>query len=563
MEKDKLQLQALGNRYICEQNYRSAIACAEKLIALDFTDCDALYMAAASYMNLGEFEQAVIMAKRIVALNVDYIGAYMVLAYSYKKQFKLYEEISALEFALKIAKQSEIHTSIASEIFSLLGSAYSLLGQNKKSKECFLQSCEIEPNINQKNVEYSNYLFATNYGLDMNNDEIYTAHVKYNEFFRDVVRHQHHSIQEKTTLKIGYISPDFHQHAVVFFSYQLLANFNKNEFHVTCYSNGSSDGTTQQLKGVVSAWRDVRGLSADEAAKVIKEDEIDILVDLSGHTAHSCLPILARKPAPIQVSCIGYFNTTGLKEVDYFLTDIHCDPIGKNDDYFSEKLVRLPHSHFCYTAGSDFPEITGAACMKNGFITFGSFNNFTKVTDEVFMLWRNILERVPQSKLVLKSRAFASDYALEVVTKRLHTLGFEIARVELRPFSHDYLRQYHEIDIALDTYPYPGGATTCEALYMGVPVVTLAGNRHGSRFGYSILKNIGLDECIAYSGEEYIQKAITIASDQELLDLLHKHLRMMMLSSSLMNGQQYVAEVEQAYKKMWNQYSLLELGRNK
>lgn len=553
MVEDKLNLQALGNRYICEKHYRKAIECAKKLIALDCTDCDALYMAAASYMNNGELDRAVSIAKQIIELNPNYIGAYMVLAYSYKKQFKLKDELAALEDALYIADESAKQIAVVSEIYSLLGSVYSLLGENKKSMDSFLKSYEHEQNMNQKIVEYSNYLFAMNYALDINNEDMYIAHVKYNEFFENVVRYEHPSIQEKNLLKIGYISPDFHQHAVVFFSYQLLANFSKDQFHVTCYSSGCSDGTTEQLKGLVSDWREIRGLSADEAAKLIKEDGIDILVDLSGHTAHNCLPILARKPAPIQVSGIGYFNTTGLKEVDYFLTDMHCDPIGKNDDSFSEKLVRLPHSHFCYTAGSDFPELKSAPCIKNGFITFGSFNNFTKVTDEVLVLWKETLARVPNSKLVLKSRIFASDYGIEQVNQRLNALGFELMRVELRPFSHDYLEQYHDIDIALDTYPYPGGATTCEALYMGVPVITLAGGRHGARFGYSILKNIGLDECIAYSGEEYIQKAVTIAKETELLDLLHKHLRTMMLSSSLMDGRQYVRDVEQAYKTMWRQ----------
>lgn len=550
MVKDKNALKSLSNNCIIHGDYQGAIRYAEDILSLDHMDIDAMYIVAASYMNLGEYEKSITMCKRILAINDAYIGSYVVLAHCYKCLFKLEEEIVSLNQALKFVSKSKF----SGEIYSMLGSAYSLLGQHEKSMEYFLRASLTEQSNEKKIVEYSNYLFVTNYVAAINNEEMFNDHIGYNAFLNDVQRYQHNSCKVKNKLRIGYISPDFHQHAVVFFSFPLLSNFNKDKFEVFCYSNGIEDGVTENLKNLVTVWRDVRGMRAEQIAACVYNDEIDILVDLAGHTAHNSLPVFARKPAPIQMSCIGYFNTTGLKEMDYFFTDLHCDPLGKNDNYFSEQLVRLPHSHFCYTPKVNMPACQGTPCKRNGFVTFGSFNNFSKVTDELLVLWRRILAQVPNSKLILKSRIFASEFGKKTALNRMQELGLEVERIELRPFSPDYLEEYHEVDIALDTYPYPGGATTCEALYMGVPVISLTGERHGARFGYSILKNVGLEECIAFSGDEYIQKAVAFADDQELLDILHKNLRTLMQKSSLMNAEQYIADIEMAYQELWAKF---------
>ncbi len=389
----------------------------------------------------------------------------------------------------------------------------------------------------------------------MNDQEVFKAHSKYNELFENFKTIENRTLNKKSKIRIGYISPDFRKHVVVFFSFKLLANYDKNKFEVICYAKGSEDGVTSQLKTLVDGWRNINNLSEDEAAILIKNDEIDILFDLSGHTANSCLPILARKPAPIQISGIGYFNTTGLKAVDYFLTDINCDPIGANDNLFIEKLLRLPHSHFCYTPSDEVPEVEYLSPQeKKGYITFGSFNNFTKVTDEILLMWKKIMDRFNNSKLLLKSSVFNSEYGTEVIKKRLERLGFDLTKIELRGFSADYLEEYNEIDIALDTYPYPGGGTTCDALYMGVPVITLVGERHGSRFGYSILKNIEMEECIAFTKIDYIEKAISLANDTKKLKQWRKILRGKMEKSPLMNGDLYMDSIEQAYIRIYQEY---------
>lgn len=198
---------------------------------------------------------------------------------------------------------------------------------------------------------------------------------------------------------------------VVYFSYPLLAHYNKDCYEVFCYAKGSTDAITEQLKSFVDKWTDITCMSDQQAARCIFDDEIDILFDLSGHSANNCLPVLARKPAPIQICGIGYFNTTGLPVVDYFLTDVYCDPIGMNDDLFTEKLLRLPHSHFCYTPPDNVKKYRRMEKPNHKEIVFASFNNFSKITDSMLTLWLQILARVPKSRLILKSPHF--DYRHE------------------------------------------------------------------------------------------------------------------------------------------------------
>ena len=469
-----------------------------------------------------------------------------------KKEFQ--ETINILLKCLSMFK-NKIPIKIKVSIYNLLAATYKVLGDSNTSSKYYLMAYKSADNDKERAIEYSNYLFCINYLDNMNDQEVFKAHSKYNELFENFKTIENRTLNKKSKIRIGYISPDFRKHVVVFFSFKLLANYDKNKFEVICYAKGSEDGVTSQLKTLVDGWRNINNLSEDEAAILIKNDEIDILFDLSGHTANSCLPILARKPAPIQISGIGYFNTTGLKAVDYFLTDINCDPIGANDNLFIEKLLRLPHTHFCYTPSDEVPEVEYLSPQeKKGYITFGSFNNFTKVTDEILLMWKKIMDRFNNSKLLLKSSVFNSEYGTDVIKKRLERLGFDLTQIELRGFSADYLEEYNEIDIALDTYPYPGGGTTCDALYMGVPVITLVGERHGSRFGYSILKNIEMEECIAFTKIDYIEKAISLANDTKKLKQWRKILRVKMEKSPLMNGDLYMDSIEQSYIRIYQEY---------
>lgn len=303
-----------------------------------------------------------------------------------------------------------------------------------------------------------------------------------------------------------------------------------------------------QFKKNVSYWRDIQNLSPAEAAALIYADELDILVDLAGHTNHSGLPVMAYKPAPIQISGIGWMNSTGLSAIDYFLTDINVDSPGVNDEFFTEKLIRLPHSHFCYEPFVSIkPVVKPAPFIRKGYITFGSFNRFAKLTDETLAMWSKILNMVPNARLVLRSHNFDIPLVRESAVEKFRQAGIDINRVQLKGFVVDYFSAYEEIDIALDTFPYPGGGTTCDALYAGVPVVSLAGSSHNSRFGYSILKNIGFQELCDFMPTEYIRICVELAQEHELLNQLHFILQKHMLESPIMNKALYMHDLKECY----------------
>ena len=409
-------------------------------------------------------------------------------------------------------------------------------------------------------AEYSNYLFNLHY-LAKSQDFMLQAAQGYGALFCDVKPYQHdrarHARHPK--IRVGYISPDLHFHVVAFFSYAFLHDYDHDRFAVYCYTDCIEDAASEGFKGMVDVWRNVRGLAPDAVAAQVYRDEIDILFDLAGHTAGNFLPVLARKPAPVQLSGIGYFDTTGLPAVDYFLADPYTDPITvadgqPNDAYFTEKLLRLPHSHFCFMWHDDPPAVGEAPCLRKGYVTFGSFNNFTKVTDDMLQRWGVILQRVPGSRLCLKAGIFNHAYGRQVAEQRLRAAGIDLARVTLAGTEAAYLQRYADIDIALDTYPYPGGGTTCDALYMGVPVLTLVGRRHNARFGYSLLMNAGLPELCAFTPEEYVAKAVALADDKARLQHYRQTLRAQLCQSPVMQAGAYMQEVEAAYTQIFQRW---------
>ena len=316
-----------------------------------------------------------------------------------------------------------------------------------------------------------------------------------------------------------------------------------------CYNSSKwFDGVTAQLKNFSDVWRDVEGIDDEATAKIIRDDEIDILVELGGHTANNRLAVLAYRPAQIQISGIGYMNSTGADFVDYFLTDKFCaEDSAAWKKFFVEEPLTLPRSHFCYTPLKNFPDVANAPCEKKFFVTFGSFNNFSKVTRAMLGAWQEILKRVPKSRLVLKHKIFDGDEGRELVRNFLSEMNFDLRRVELRGFTKNYLEEYNDVDIALDTFPYAGGATTCEALYMSVPVISLHGGRHGTRFGYSILNNVGIGELSTTTIADYVARAVSLAEDFLTLSTLRKNLRRMMKNSPLMDWRGYVHDVEEKF----------------
>ena len=473
---------------------------------------------------------------------------------------KFFEEIKLVEDALALDEDAPLFTMM---LYNHLSQTYRQLGCLKDALKYYERnakmdlsgeknSVRLEQMEDVKQKEYSNYIFNM-YNLNFSREEIFERTRGYNDLFKKVPRFKHnrkkHSAHKK--IRVGYISADIRLHVVTYFSFHLFISYDKTRFEVFLYANNKEDHVSARLKEEVDGFRNISFKKPDEVAALIMEDEIDILVDLAGHSADNLLPVMARKPAPIQISGIGFFGSTGLDAVDYFLADKFTDPEGLNEKFFTEKILRLQHSHFCYE-WHDLPHVVAPApCTKNGYVTFVSFNNFAKVTDEILSLWKKILDAVPKSRLYLKNTVFSSADGLEISKGRILAAGIDLERVDMEKSEPDYLRKYERADIALDTFPYPGGGTTCDALYMGVPVITLVGERHGSRFGYSLLMNIGLGELCAFSEDEYVQKAVDLANDWNRIRQYHLTIRRKMELSPVMNDTIYMGEIEAAYEKIF------------
>ena len=399
----------------------------------------------------------------------------------------------------------------------------------------------------------SNYLMYLHYAADVTDEEMRTAHAAYAEMLGDVPQFTHEK-RRREKLRIGYLSPNITDHIVLNFAIQLFSTYDRTRFEVHLYDIGSLQcETTDWVAGMADSYVDLSNETADAAAQRIYADGVDILFDLAGHSAGGkTLQIAAYKPAPVQLSGIGYFNTTGLPAMDYFLGDTIVDP-PEMDALFTERILRLPETHLCFTPSERFQAYEQLHRTPHTPVVFGSFNNFAKITDEMLALWGEILRRVPGAQLLLKNVRPGREILVRMGQRAVHA-GIDPARLTLRPGSKDYLRDYLDVDIILDTFPYQGGGTTCEALFMGLPVVTLAGTRHGARFGASLLANAGLGELVADTPEAYVERAAALGSDMELLAALHMAIPRMMRASPLMAGGRYVRAVEAAYEMVWERY---------
>ena len=437
-------------------------------------------------------------------------------------------------------------------IWNLYGQCARILGDPKEAGRAYLHAARAATSLAFAATEYSDYLFNLHY-LPTSLAEQRRAAEGYGRLFHGLPQFFHAYPKEKEKLRIGYISGDLRNHVVLRFVYAFFSHWDKEKFEVYAYANNEEDACSRHLQKRVTAWRNILGLLAEQAARQIYEDRIDILVDFSGHTKDNCLPVLAYRPAPVQISGIGYFASTGLPTVDYFLSDTTL-AAGEAERAFTEELLVLPASHFCYTPLEDPAFLPAAPSAKKGYITFGSFNNFAKVNEEVLGAWREILARVPDSRLFLKTDAFDAPASREAALAKIEAAGIDLACVDWRGATRDYLGAYRAVDIALDPFPYPGGGTTCDALYMGVPVVTKTGESLGERFGASILVNLGLSELVAGSTEDYVRRAVALAGDAETLSLLHANLRKMMERSPLMAHELYASSIASAYAGVWTAY---------
>lgn len=507
-----------------------------------------LYATALENYKAKNFDDALEIVAQIKNFVPNWAKTTLLEAYIFSGQKKIFSEIDALQ---KCLAQCPADDTFKAEVFSRLGSAYRNIGETKLSVENFCQSARLEENLSKRRIELSNAIFAANDGENFSAQDFQKLYAEYRKTFSDVKSFDKKIYRHKK-LRIGYLSADFNAHPVTNFILSLINFHDRKKFSVCCYSATKNfDAITAQIKNLADIWRDVKDVDDATAAKIIRDDEIDILVELGGHTKDNRLPIMAYRPASVQISGIGYMNSTGSNFVDYFLTDKFCaEDLSAWKNFFTEKPLILPRSHFCYTPIKNFPEVDDAPCLRKNYVTFGCFNNFSKITNFMLAAWREILQLVPNGRLILKHKIFDGAEGCALIKSLLDDLNFDLRRIELRGFTANYLDEYKDVDIALDTFPYTGGVTTCEALYMGVPVISLYGGRHGTRFGYSILNNIGIGELATNNLDEYISRAVSLAKDFETISIFHKNLRRMMKNSALMNAENYVRDIEEKFQEV-------------
>jgi predicted O-linked N-acetylglucosamine transferase (SPINDLY family) len=397
-------------------------------------------------------------------------------------------------------------------------------------------------------------LFNLLYDPAQSEESIFAEHRRWGEAFAAIGQDrrtlgQRHAARR---IRVGYVSPDFRLHSCLYFLRPLFAAHDRSVVEVFAYSvTRRPDSGTAWFRANAEHWRDVGGLDDAAIAGLVHDDGIDILVDLAGHTRDQPLGVFALRPAPIQVAWLGYPATTGLPQIGYRLTDALADPPGAADRCHTETLLRLPGSFLCYAPPDDAPGV--APAPRGPGATFGSFNNIAKITPEVIRTWAEILRRAPGSRLVIKSRILAHEVTRARFAACFADAGIEPSRLELRawlPAAASPLAAYHDIDVALDTFPYNGVTTTFEALWMGVPVITLAGSRHAGRVGVSILSHLGHRDWVAEDRESYVTSALRLAADRQRLATLRSGLRAELVRSGLTDGRAFARGVEATYREL-------------
>ena len=538
-----LVLHSLEKFVEAEDSFRCAISLQPKL--------------ALAYSNLGltlfemnRLRDAEMSCRHALMLELDNAQAHNNLAIILQQLRRFDEAEESYRQAIKFKPDFD-------QGYSNLAKMFATCGNHKEAQVSFKQAIAINP---EDDTTHSHRNFFLNYTTDNSPQEIYQIHMDFEKQFGGLDRRTPLNLPDfmsaKKPLRVGYVSGDLRNHSVAYFLLPILEKHNSEHVEIFCYYNNNvNNQMTDRLRSASDHWRSVYKVSDEDTVELIKNDNIDILVDLSGHSDKNRLLVFAQKPAPIQVTWLGYPNTTGLSAIDYRLTDLVADPVGIADDLHSEELMRLPDGFLCYKGDLTVPPSKVLPSKKNGFTTFGSFNNFSKMSPQVIKVWADILHKVPNSKLILKSSNEVFDekdylklFLEEGISKNRVEIYGRLANYQ------DHLNLYNLIDICLDTFPYNGATTTCEALWMGVPVIALLGDRHVGRVGASILNSAGLKDFVAEDSDAYIDLATEYAGNEDYLENLRLSLRQKIQSSSLCDADTAARSLETAYKEMWNRY---------
>ena len=563
-----------------------AISRYQKVIQLNPNHYGAYNNLGLALHRIGKIDDAIDCYRNASRLNPSFAEAYNNLGLILKEEGYIDEAIETYQKALKInSNYRDAHTNLGGAYqaiglvsqaissyqkalaldshyvrsYNYIGTAYTDSGDSYEAEKYFRRALQIQSDYS---TAYSNILLSMHYDERNSPEVIFSEHLQFaDRFEKPLIADRLPYLNKRTPdcrLRIGYVSPDFRRHSVAYFIEPILAAHHYQDCEILCYADiRVPDEVTKRLQGYVDGWYPIVGQSDGEVAELIRRHHIDILVDLAGHTANNRMLMFSRKPAPIQISWIGYPATTGLSSMDYKIVDNYTDPPGLTEQFYTEKLLRLPGAFLCFLPDKDSPDVSPPPALSTGNITFGSFNNFSKLSHEILRVWQTILKKIPTARLIIKAKSLADTSLKNHVFDLFQNEGITKNQLELLSWSktpYMHLELYSHIDIALDTFPYHGTATTCEALWMGVPVITLAGTTHASRVGVSLLSNIGLPELVAYTPESYIEKAINLAHDTKQLCALRQQLRGMMLQAPLTDKELFTLTLEEYYRKIWKRF---------
>lgn len=536
------------------ERQREALPYQERWLTAEPNNSSAHYAAAVLYQTLHQLPAARQHYEQVLALGATGVSIYStylnlgVVCYGLR-DFEAAITYGRQALAIKSARETERAVS-----YYNIGNAQKEQGKHDEAIASFEQALKLDPAFAEA---HSNILFCMNYGSGHDAQQIYARHIEWagRHAAHYASNEPHGNVPDPSrTLRIGYVSADFREHPVGFFLEAVLQHHTAANCEIYCYSNSTQeDVVTDRLRAHVTHWRQISKLDDAAAAALIRADGIDILVDLSGHTAGHRLLVFARKPAPLQISWMGYCNTTGLSNIDYLLADANIIP-SDTTQQFSEQVLRLPGSYLCYVAPDYAPDVTPPPSIASGYVTFGCFNNLSKVTEAILMLWAEILRRVPDARFILKAKQLSDPVVQQRYRDWFSAQGIAAERVVLdgRYLDHAALLNYYgALDIALDTHPYSGVTTTCEALWMGVPVVTLAGEQFISRNSAALIANVGLNKLTASKPQQYVEIAVALADDRAHMAELRHAQRARFKNSPLGNAPLFVRQLEAAYRNVW------------
>ncbi len=510
---------------------------------------------AETHNNLGvvlygqrKFDEALACYRRSLEHKPDFAVAHLNLGSVLEDQGKLDEALACYQRALELKPDfAEAHGN--------LGNVLKDQGELDEALASYRRALALKPDFAQL---HSNLVCTQIFTPSCDAQTLFEEHRRWNQQhaapLAKVIQPHLNDRSVDRHLRIGYVSPDFWWHPVGRFLLPLLEAHDHEHFQIYCYSGVHvADMITERSRACADVWRDVRGLSDEQIANLVRQDQIDILVDLTMHMADNRLLVFARKPAPVQVTYLAYCGTTGLDAIDYRLTDPYLDPPGQGGQFYAEQSIPLPQTYWCYQPVLQAPPVNELPALKAGHVTFGSLNNFCKVTAPTLAAWRSLLRAVPQSRLLLHAQLGKHRDRVASFFAQQNVSADRVVFVKKSPMT-EYLRTYERIDLALDPFPYGGGTTTCDALWMGVPVVSLAGQTAVGRGGLSILSNIGLPELVASDAEQYVGIAAALAQDLPRLSELRATLRDRMTASPLMDAPRFARDVEAAYREMWQRW---------